>query len=263
MFVAVFKIIRQHYHVLKWENKALRFFIIRTCQSAILSYDLFQLAGQPSKLNWTNGLSAFNMVTQKSKRSTAYGGATQRWRENSRWILCPSEMLHLQHAVHNSLPILYARFTDDTTATPVPWTGLPPKTRSRSAHGTFAHGRWLPGSLRRRRRAEKLRRLRVGVEAKQKRHQRNDIHAYTSSLRALNYLSYTRAQSASRSRQQRLPICCGGGAAWASRYQGCHTLRRWRSLPARIPPPAWPEVFLFPLLLMRNKKKKTCEPMVR
>jgi hypothetical protein len=65
--------------------------------------------------------------------------------------------------------------------------------------------------------------------------------AQSPTMEKKNYLSYTRARSASRSHRRRPPICCGGGAAWASRYRGCRMSRRWRSLPARIPPPAWPE----------------------
>ena len=87
------------------------------------------------------------------------------------------------------------------------------------------------------------------VEAS-KHHQRNDtgtsqccfhVHYECLITNMANYLSYTRAQNASRSHQRRLPICYVGGAAWASRYQGCHMLRRWHSLLVRIPPPAWPE----------------------
>lgn len=101
-------------------------------------------------------------------------GTARRMGGNSRWIrhsratlhdiqttckyttTCPSTPisgLERKHAHPESFTSFFA-----LTQLLLSWTSLP-KMISHSAHGMFAHGRLLPGSLQRRRKEEKLQRL--------------------------------------------------------------------------------------------------------
>lgn len=164
---------------------------------------------------------------------------------------------------HAYLAILSVRFT--VIQLLLPWAALP-KTISHSAHGMFARGRLLPGSLQRRRKTEKL--LHLWVEASkqassEKRYREvNVISSFEPIRKVTCHIQRHRMRqeatggdnpSAMEAEQHELRtirgvICCAVGILYWCEFLFPHDLNFFRN-----------SLSNFSMLLMINKNNTMCE----